>query len=127
MIVEICRKTFLKVLVFSIPALLAAPTAADNYPSKAVTIIVPFAPGGTVDAVARTVGERLSRSLKQPVIIDNRGGAGGTIGTALAATAAPDGYTLLAVFDTHAVNQHLYPQAALQHRQSLCSCVASRP
>jgi len=75
-------------------ALAAAPALAA-YPDKPVTVIVAFAPGGNVDATARAIGPALSRVLGQPVVIDNRGGAGGTIGSGLVARAAPDGYTLM--------------------------------
>ncbi len=68
---------------------------AQNYPSKPIRFIVPFAAGGGTDFVARIVGQRLNEALGQPLVIDNRGGAGGAIGTDLAAKAAPDGYTLL--------------------------------
>src|SRR5580704_9337783 len=67
---------------------------ADDYPSRTVKIIVPFEPGGGNDLLARIIGERLSASLHQPVIIDNRPGAGTQIGAELVARAAPDGYTL---------------------------------
>ena len=69
--------------------------AQSNYASKPIKLIVPFPPGGTNDIVARAVGERLSKALKQQAIIENRGGAGGLIGTKVAANAPPDGYTLL--------------------------------
>jgi len=72
-----------------------APAAAQAYPDKPITVIVAFAPGGNVDATARAIGPALSRELGQPVVIDNRGGAGGTIGSALVARARPDGYTLM--------------------------------
>jgi tripartite-type tricarboxylate transporter receptor subunit TctC len=68
---------------------------ADNYPSKVVRIVVPYPPGGTVDAVARVIAQRLSESLGQQFIIENRAGASGTIGSTAVAKAPPDGYTLL--------------------------------
>jgi len=72
-----------------------AQTAAADYPGKPVKIIVPFPPGGTSDVMGRLIAEELARQLKQPFIVDNKGGAGGAIGTAEAARAAADGYTLL--------------------------------
>jgi tripartite-type tricarboxylate transporter receptor subunit TctC len=92
-------------------ALLAAPfgAAAQEYPTRAVTVIVPQAPGGTNDIVARVVGEALSRSLGQPFVIENRPGAGGNIGTQAAARAKPDGYTLLVtISSSQAINPALY-------------------
>lgn len=73
----------------------AAPAFADGYPSRAVTIIVPFAAGGGPDLVGRRIGAKMSAVLGVPVVIDNRDGAGGRIGTAQAARAAPDGHTVL--------------------------------
>jgi len=70
-------------------------TYAQAYPNKPVTFVVPFAPGGTNDLVGRPLAQKLSDAMGRPVLIDNRGGAGGTIGSARVATAAPDGYTLL--------------------------------
>jgi tripartite-type tricarboxylate transporter receptor subunit TctC len=67
----------------------------QNFPSKTITVVVPFAAGGPTDVVARTLGQAMSKALNEPVIIDNAVGAGGTIGTAKVARAAPDGYTLL--------------------------------
>lgn len=81
---------------------------AESYPTKPVRLIVPFPPGGSVDYVARTISQKFSENLGQTIVVDNRGGASGTIGTSEAARAAPDGYTLLLVFDSHAVNQSLY-------------------
>lgn len=88
---------------------MAAAQADDAYPSRPITIVVPFSAGGPLDFVARAVGEKLSASLKQPVIVENRAGAGGNLGTAAVAKAAPDGYTLLVVLNsTLTVNPWLY-------------------
>src|SRR5215470_1253644 len=75
--------------------LAALPATAQTYPTKAIRFIVPFPPGGGVDIVARTVGEKLSQRLGQTIVVDNRPGAGTALGTSLAAKAQPDGYTLL--------------------------------
>ncbi len=79
--------------------LTAASAGAQSWPAKPVRFIVPFPPGGSTDVAARTVAERLTRSFGQQVVVDNRGGGGGAIGTVEAARAAPDGYTLLFVAD----------------------------
>jgi tripartite-type tricarboxylate transporter receptor subunit TctC len=82
---------------------------AQSYPQKPITIIVPYPPGATTDITARTVGEKLHASLGQPVIVDNRSGASGNIGSSLAARSAPDGYTLVLGTDaTHATNVFLF-------------------
>ena len=82
----------------------ASPAAAQNYPAKPVRMIIPFAPGGNTDIIGRVYTPKLSEFLGQQVIVDNRGGAGGTIGTELAAKAPPDGYTLLMVSAGHTIN-----------------------
>jgi tripartite-type tricarboxylate transporter receptor subunit TctC len=95
-------------------ALGAAATAAaqDKYPAKPVTIIVPQAPGGANDTVARILAAKLSETMGQQFIVDNRPGAGGNIGTAAAAKARPDGYTLLlTVNSAHVINPFLYKNA----------------
>ena len=75
--------------------LLAAPAFAQNYPNKQVRIVVPFPAGGSADILCRLVGEKLSAAWGQPVIIDNRAGAGGNVGAEIVYRAEPDGYTLL--------------------------------
>jgi tripartite-type tricarboxylate transporter receptor subunit TctC len=88
---------------------LAAVCAAQPYPSKPVRVIVPFAPGGVADSSARVISERLGARLGQPVVVENRPGASGNIGTAAVATSTADGYTLLLGFDgTMVINPHVY-------------------
>jgi tripartite-type tricarboxylate transporter receptor subunit TctC len=89
---------------------LTAPAAAQPYPARPVRIVVPFAPGGAVDLVARTVAQRLTDGMGQTFVVDNRGGAGGTIGTDIVAKARPDGYTVLVGSMGVAVNAVLYPR-----------------
>jgi tripartite-type tricarboxylate transporter receptor subunit TctC len=86
----------------------SANAQAPQYPSRAIRMVVPFAPGGANDVVARMVGIRLSGALGQPVVIDNRGGAGGTLGADIVAKAPPDGHTLLVASMGLAVNAVLY-------------------
>jgi tripartite-type tricarboxylate transporter receptor subunit TctC len=87
---------------------LSSPVCAADYPARPVRLIVPFPPGGSNDVVGRLVANQLSERLGQQVYVDNRGGAGGVIGTEAAANAAPDGYTILIVSIAHAVNPALY-------------------
>ena len=83
--------------------------AQSTYPDKSIRLIVPFAAGGPTDVIARAVGQKLTENLGQPVVIDNRGGGGGNIGSDLVAKAAPDGYTLvMGIVGTHAINASLY-------------------
>jgi len=94
-------------------ALLAPFTAqAQPYPNRPIKIVVPYAAGGAVDIVARTVGQPLSEALKQPVIVDNRPGASANIGMELVAKATPDGYTLLMASNGIATNMALFPHLA---------------
>src|SRR5262249_20133413 len=87
----------------------SAALGQQAYPSKPIHIIVPFTAGSGTDVIGRTIGDVLSKSLGQPVIIENKPGAGGTLGAAQVARADPDGYTLLVHSAGHAVNQAIYP------------------
>ncbi|WER48206.1 tripartite tricarboxylate transporter substrate binding protein [Cupriavidus sp. WKF15] len=105
-------KSIVKRLLGGVAALslCAAAHAADPYPQKPITLIVPWAAGGSTDILARVLSEHLTRSLGQPVIVDNKPGASGNIGSAMVARAKPDGYTLLVgSMSTHAMNPALMP------------------
>jgi len=96
-------------LLLALTALaLSAPVMAQDYPSKPVRLIIPFPPGGSNDVVGRMIALQLSDRLGKQVVVDNRGGAGGVIGTEAAANALPDGYTLLIISIAHAVSPWLY-------------------
>jgi tripartite-type tricarboxylate transporter receptor subunit TctC len=103
------RRTGL-VLATALASLVYAAAVAQQYPSRPIRVVVPFAPGGAVDLVARTLAPRLNEVLGQPVVVDNRGGAGGTVGTDIVAKARPDGQTLLIASMGVAVNAVLYPR-----------------
>ena len=101
-------------------ATLASPALAQTWPERSLRIIVPFPPGGPVDGGARIVAQILTEGLGQPVVIDNRSGAGGSIGTEAAAKAAPDGYTLhFGSTGSLAVNQTLVPNLSYDTRRDL--------
>jgi tripartite-type tricarboxylate transporter receptor subunit TctC len=103
------RKTGLSLLT-ALTALLALATAAaaQDYPTKPVRLIIPFPPGGSNDVVGRMIATQLGERLGKQVVVDNRGGAGGVLGTEVAAGAAPDGYTILVVSLAYTVNPWLY-------------------
>ena len=93
---------------------------ADNYPSRPIKLVVPFAAGGPLDFVSRLVAEKMSDSLKQPIVIENREGAGGNVGDAVVARAVPDGYTLLFTLSTAlTVNPLIYEHMAFDPRKDL--------
>lgn len=97
--------------VLAIAGIAIAPSAvAQPWPSKPVTMVVVFAPGGTVDIVGRTLANKLSQQLGQSVVVDNKVGAGGVIGATAVANAKPDGYTFLMMVSSHAVGETLYPK-----------------
>jgi tripartite-type tricarboxylate transporter receptor subunit TctC len=95
-------------LVFVAGIAVACGALAQEYPSRPIRFIVTFPPGGTVDITARIVQPRLSEALGQTVVIENRGGAGGAVGTEAAAKSAPDGYTFLYTLSSHTINPFLY-------------------
>jgi len=101
-------RTFALALAIACAAL-AGPGAAQDYPSRPVRMVVPFATGGPADVYARFLGARLQEALGQPFVIENRPGAGAVTGTDVAAKAAPDGYTLLVMSNAHTVNETLIP------------------
>jgi tripartite-type tricarboxylate transporter receptor subunit TctC len=99
------------IAVFGWIGLAAAPTMAEPFPAKLVKIVVPQAPGGATDVFARKIGQTLSERWGQPVVIENRAGAGGVVGTDVVAKSAPDGYTLLVTYaGSQAINPSLYPK-----------------
>src|SRR6516162_4212545 len=102
------RRAFLTLLGGAAIVLPAAVGGAESFPTRPIRLIVPYPAGGGTDIVGRVLGQKLHESLGQPVVIDNRGGAGGTIGTAAAAKSAPDGYTLLLVPTSHVINPSIY-------------------
>ena len=91
-----------------VPLLLQLPAFAQSFPVKPIRLIVPFPPGAGTDALARAISVRLAENLGQPVIVENRPGAGATLGTDIVAKAAPDGYTLLLSTTSHAINPSIY-------------------
>jgi tripartite-type tricarboxylate transporter receptor subunit TctC len=108
----------------------AAPAAAQDYPTKIITLVVPFPPGGGVDVLARIVAEKLSAALGQQVVVDNRVGGGGVVGTRAVARSAPDGYTLLLGHSgTMAINPTLYKNAGYDPRKDFAAIglIASMP
>jgi tripartite-type tricarboxylate transporter receptor subunit TctC len=98
----------LGVLAATLLIFAASAQAAETFPARPIRLVVPYPAGGGTDIVGRVLGQKLHESLGQPVVIDNRGGAGGTIGTAFAAKSPPDGYTLLLVPTSHVINPSIY-------------------
>ena len=99
------------VLGAGLAALPGSAFAQEKWPSKPITYIVPFPAGGTTDVLGRLIGQKLGASLGTTIVIDNKGGAGGSLGSEIASRAAPDGYTLLGgTISSHAINVSLYPK-----------------
>lgn len=101
-------------LILSAAAMTAFPAAlraaVDDYPNRPIRLIVPLAPGGPSDILARIVAQKLGANLRQTVIVDNRPGAGGSLGTDIAAKATPDGYTIVLASSSYSINATLYPK-----------------
>jgi tripartite-type tricarboxylate transporter receptor subunit TctC len=121
------RRTFKAALGFALTlAALSVPqlAIAQAWPSKQpIKLVAVFPPGGSVDQVARIIGQPLAQQLGQSVIVENRGGASGAIGTAAVAQSAPDGYTFAVVFDTHGVNPALNPNLPYDSKKDLTPLV----
>lgn len=105
-----CARRFGFAACVSLVIGVVGPSHAQDYPSRPIRIIVPFSPGGAVDGPTRIVAQELSKRLNQQVVVENRPGAGATIGAELVAKSAPDGYTLLLASQTNAISATLYPQ-----------------
>ncbi len=105
-------------LLLALPLALSCAAHAADFPTKPIRFVVPYTAGGTTDLVARTVGQKVSEKLGQPVVIDNRGGAGGNIGMDAVAKAAPDGYTIgFGAISTNALNPHIYKSMSFDPRK----------
>ena len=103
------------------------PACAQAYPTKPIRLVVPFPPGGSLDVVARAIGQKLTEAWGQPVVIDNRPGAGGNIGADLVAKSAPDGYTILEGAYRHMRECSLYRKCLRSIKTSRRSAVATTP
>ena len=100
---------FLRLLLIALLLIGASPARAQTYPDRPIRLIAPFPAGGLADVLARAVGDQMTKSLGQPVVVENRAGAGGNTGALAVATAAPDGYTLLmSSAGILTANPHLY-------------------
>jgi len=110
MFCSLCSPLLARVFVSLLATVAAVPfAAAQAYPAKPIRLVVPFPPGGPLDVIARTIGQKATEDWGQPVIVDNRPGAGGDIGADIVAKSAPDGYTIvMGALSTHAVNVTLY-------------------
>ncbi len=126
--------TLRAILAVAIAAPLAAvaqqqPTRVDDFPNHPIQLVIPFAPGGTTDVIGRIAGQKLGAELKQPVVVDNRAGAGGTLGAAHVAKAAADGYTVLLATVAHAIAPAIYRHLSYDFQKDLdpIGLVASTP
>jgi tripartite-type tricarboxylate transporter receptor subunit TctC len=100
----------MRMLLIAVALLISGTVAAQPYPTRTVRIVVPATPGGAIDLIARTLAEKLTGSLGQPVVVENKPGASNNLGTDFVAKSPPDGYTLVIVASSHATNKHLFKQ-----------------
>jgi tripartite-type tricarboxylate transporter receptor subunit TctC len=115
--------------VLVLAAGLAIGAQAQTFPTQPITLLIPYPPGGSADMLARPLLPLLQKELGQPVVLDYKAGAGGTVATALAARAKPDGHTILMVLAAHAINASLYPNLPYDTRKAFApvSLVATLP
>jgi len=112
-----------RVMMCVLAALIGTSVGAQSFPDKPVRFVVPYAPGGPTDIIARLLSEKLSDLWKQPVVVENRAGASGNVGSAQVAKSAPDGYTVLINTSSMAVNASLYPTAGYNLEKDLVGVV----
>jgi tripartite-type tricarboxylate transporter receptor subunit TctC len=105
------------ILTLCLAAMPAAPARAQDYPSRPIMLVVPYPPGGGNDVIARIVAGKMSAALGREIVVENHGGAGGTIATRQVARAAPDGYTLLVATSSLAINPSIYPEVGYDPRK----------
>src|ERR1700741_4969728 len=98
----------MRMLFVAVALLISGTVAAQPYPTRTVRIVVPATPGGAIDLIARTLAEKLTTSLGQPVVVENKPGASNNLGTDFVAKSPPDGYTLVIVASSHTTNKHLF-------------------
>jgi tripartite-type tricarboxylate transporter receptor subunit TctC len=114
----ISRNGFIRVILAAwLAAPFAAPGRAQDYPSRPIMLVVPYPPGGGNDVIARIVAGKMSAALGREIVVENHGGAGGTIATRQVARAAPDGYTLLVATSSLAINPSIYPDVGYDPRK----------
>ena len=111
-------------LVLAACLALAAPAAAEDFPSRPIALVVPYPPGGGNDLIARIVAARMSPALGQTIVVENRGGAGGTLGVGAVVKADPDGYTILANSSAHTVAPWIVPNLPYDTARDLAAVVS---
>jgi len=117
------RRILLAAGGLSLSTLVSADAIAQSFPERSIRYVVAFAPGGINDLLARVVGQKLTEAWKQPVVVDNRPGAGGNLGAEVVARASPDGYTLLNISTAHVIAQTLYPKLNYNLQKDLAPVV----